>query len=161
MCDVQTVNDFKIGLCGIYAPNSDSPAFYDALDQNLNNIHWNKIVVGDYNLVIDPTMDRYNSLQNNKRSQKRLIQLMEENSLVDIWRIRNLHSKTYSWKNYAETQASRIDFAIISQAIQQLCENITYTTGYRTDHSAVFTSIKDNKHDRGYWLLENECITTS
>ena len=39
--------------------------------------------------MMDPSLDRHNSLLNNWRAHTRLMSLVEENSLSEIWRIRN------------------------------------------------------------------------
>ena len=155
MCKIETESGFATTICNIYAPNTDSPAFFDALDQNLADAHWNKIVMGDFNLVLDTTKDRFQSNHNNSNAQKRLTVLMEEYELTDIWRLRNPHDIYYSWKSYANQRASRIDFCLLPTSVAQLCENVTYMQGICTDHCAMFLSMQDLIHKRGPGLLES------
>ena len=154
-----------MAICSVYAPNDDSPMFFEALDQNLMDLHWNRLIIGDFNLVLDTTLDRYNSNANNLKAAKRLKEMMNEYALSDTWRLRNIHERFYSWRNHTGARASRIDFFLLTKSAEQLCEHCTYTQGVKSDHSAIFLTLKDNVHERGagYWkantsLLENEDI---
>ena len=166
-CDLETMNNFKFALCCIYAPNDDNPAFFDNIDQNMAQLHWNKLIIGDFNLVLDTQKDRYNSCYNNSAASQKLLEIMNEHDLSDTWRVRNPCEIAYSWRNSAQTSASRIDFFIISKAIEPMCEHCQYIYGVMSDHSAVFLSLKDFVHERGpgYWkanasLLENISFAT-
>ena len=150
---METKTGFKTSICNIYAPNSDDPSFFDALSRDIADAHWNKIIVGDYNLVLDTEKDRYDSQWNNKKSCEKLKEVMNEYSLSDTWRIRNPFDRFYSWQDNRRNSASRIDFMLISKQIEPLCENIMYTQGLHSDHAAMFMSMKDVLHERGvgYW----------
>ena len=160
IADVETISGFKTTLCCIYAPNTDSPAFFDALAQNLTEYHWNKILIGDFNLVMDVNMDRFESQFNPKNARAKLEELREEFNLSDTWRIRFPEKIQFSWRNHSERRASRIDFALLSKQIEPLCENIMYAKGVLTDHSSLFLSIKDIKHERGpgYWKCNTSLL---
>ena len=153
-CNVTIIaSSFKIALCSLYAPNEDKPIFYEALDQNISELHWNKLIIGDFNLVLDVKKDRYKSTHNNSRACERLKQMIEDLNLSDTWRTRHPNDIRYSWQNHQKSQASRIDFFLLSTAIEQLCENCMYMQGIMSDHSAIYLSIKDIVHERGpgYW----------
>ena len=152
-CDVETINSFKFALCAVYAPNVDSPSFFNNLEESLLNSHWNRLLIGDFNLVMDAKKDRYNSMSNNSKAQKKLQEMMAELSLSKTWRIHNPHEIRYSWRNNMQSSASRIDFFLISKAIEPLCEYCMYMQGAFSDHSAIFLTLKDTVHEKGpgYW----------
>ena len=102
-------------LCNVYAPNKDNSFFFDALSQNLSDYPAEKIIIGDFNVVIDPKKDRYNSPMNNWKSHASLMELMDEYKLRDTWRCRNNDKQFYSWRRNYTKQASRIDMALISE----------------------------------------------
>ena len=66
-CNISTLNGLQFSLCNIYGPNQDKPSFFQALQQNLSELHPEKIVMGDYNVVMDPSLDRHESVKNNVR----------------------------------------------------------------------------------------------
>ena len=160
-CDIETGTGFKCAICAVYAPNDDSPAYFEALDQNLCGLHWNKCIIGDFNLVMDVKMDRHNSHFNNHKACSCLKEYMVEQDMADVWRIRNPHDKFYSWRNATQTRASRIDMCLLSHNLQQLCENCMYSQGVMSDHSSMFVSIKDCQTERGpgYWKVNNQIIS--
>ena len=73
-----TIDDKRLTLVNIYAPNKDSPDFFNDLKQNIiqqGNI--NIIVVGDWNLLIDPNMDGNNyKFINNPNSRFKVEELI-------------------------------------------------------------------------------------
>ena len=71
----------------------------------------------------------------------------------------NPNSKRYSWyKCRPSLIASRIDFALVSQGISDMCENTGYTTGIKSDHLAFYTYflIRSEPRGRGYWKLNTK-----
>ena len=57
-------DDQNVCLVNIYAPNKDSPVFFERVLNSAQEECDKLIVVGDYNTVIDPTMDRKNMEKN-------------------------------------------------------------------------------------------------
>ena len=165
-CDIKTINGLEFALCNIYGPNQDKPAFYLALSQNIADLHPRKVIMGDFNVTLNSNLDRLNSTEasNNKKCKQALLQLMQEYTLEEVWRSRNPAETRYSWFR-GNTQASRIDYALITKSLEQICENTLYLQGIQTDHSAFIIVLKDLIHERGkgYWkanvsLLQDEKI---
>ena len=150
--------DIRITLCNIYAPNRDSPAFYDALSQRLADYCEHKIIIGDYNLVMDVKMDRSKSSFNYVKARSVLQNLIEEYSLCDIWQERNPVKIRYSWNR--GKHCSRIDFALLSRGIDQMCEHVQYTASTISDHSALYLTVDTVKNTRGagYWKLNTNLL---
>ncbi|MCG8033364.1 MAG: hypothetical protein JAZ03_14460 [Candidatus Thiodiazotropha taylori] len=67
------ITDKKITLINIYGPNEDKPQFYNNIQQLISDIgNENVILCGDWNLVLDPSLDTDNYKQiNNPRARKR------------------------------------------------------------------------------------------
>ena len=98
----------------LYAPNTDTPAFFEEIANKIENYGENKVIVGDYNLILDPVKDRYGlgTRQNNAKSCCVVKSIAENYYLTDIWRDRNPDTLRFSWsKQRPRLQASRIDFA--------------------------------------------------
>ena len=66
-CNVTTLNGLKFSLFNVYGPNQDRPAFFQALSQNISDFFPEKIIMGDFNLVLDVNLDRHNSHHNHKK----------------------------------------------------------------------------------------------
>ena len=82
----------------------------------------------------------------------------EELGLVDIWRIPNPETKMYTWRSLNPLIQRRLDFFLISSALQPMvtCAEIIPTVG--TDHSAVSIKLISQEfqpHGPGYWKFNN------
>ena len=61
------IGEQDITLVAIYAPNVDSSAFFREIEVNLTHRYEHKILIGDFNLTLDPELDRINTYCNNNR----------------------------------------------------------------------------------------------
>ena len=75
-------------LLFIYGPNRDDPNFYTKLNENIAKLKIpNLILAGDWNLVLDPTVDYCNYKHtNNVKAQEKVEEIIADHCLVDIWR---------------------------------------------------------------------------
>ena len=75
-------------LDNVYGPNRDTPAFYEELTEMVKEYqNHNIIIVGDWNLVLDPQLDSYNYKHiNNPKAKESVENMMLELGLTDIWR---------------------------------------------------------------------------
>ena len=70
-------------LCGIYAPNTDTPKFFaDTIDETLN-FPDSKLIIGDFNLTLNVDIDRKGSVWYNNKSKEVLLSAMDELLFVD------------------------------------------------------------------------------
>ena len=101
-----------ITLITIYAPNADSPVFFENVSHILDEFNNDDIIlVGDYNLVIDPQFDSHNYLHvNNPRSRNKVLELIEIYSLIDIYRQYNPTSKRFTWRRNNPYKTSQARF---------------------------------------------------
>ena len=98
---------------------------------------------------------------------------MNEQSLCDVWRVRNPDKKAYTWykRMHNDTSnASRIDFFLVNSGVANKVSKTNITSNVRTDHSMITIEIIDNELKRGpgVWkfndsLLKNDkflgCMT--
>ena len=152
-------------LANIYGPNVDNPDFFRNLIQQIQNTDEHEfIIMGDFNIVIDPQKDRTDHCMYAPRSTNILQEFMEEIELVDIWRIRNPESRIFSWmrenrssNTNKKISASRIDYAISTLGLNNKTQEVKYSFGYKTDHS-LFTfelDLSPYKRGPGYWKFNN------
>ena len=55
-------------IFNIYAPNKDTPGFFHEIENKMRDSEGNIIIMGDFNLALNPTIDRRGSLVNNNKS---------------------------------------------------------------------------------------------
>ena len=157
------IDNMDFVVVNVYGPNKDRPSFIQSVFEQIGELSENIIVMGDYNLTINPNMDRLNTETNNEKAKEALLNLMEELILCDIWRERNPESKTYSWFSHRKngiSKASRIDNLIVSKGCAAKLDNIIYIPGVMTDHSAMYICLSTSKNERGkgYWKFNNTLL---
>ena len=114
-------------LINLYNANTETEqikTIYE-LDQLLSDFCLdlnNKIILaGDFNLFFDPSLEASGGEAAFKnKSISKLLQIFEQNNLVNIWKIRNLSLKRYTFRksDFSGFIQRRLDFIFISNNIQ-------------------------------------------
>ena len=113
---------------------------------------------------MDSQKDRIGTLSDKVHTKEILSQMQNSLLLSDVWRAQNPEEKRYSWyRCRPKLTASRIDYALISVGLVDLCENAGYTTGIKTDHLAffLFFLIDSEPRGAGYWKLNTRHLYNS
>ena len=155
-------NEEKFTLINVYAPNDDNPKFFvDAL-KIFKKWDGKRILIGDFNVALNPKIDRSNKdSKNNNKSMEIINKYLEDSLMSDVWRERNPDRKTYTFcRSKPHFIGSRLDYAIVDSSITEWVNKIDIIPGYRTDHSAIVMNIIPFNVDRGrgYWKLNNQVL---
>ena len=98
----------------------------------------NLILAGDWNLVLDPTIDYCNYKRtNNVKAQEKVEEIIADHCLVHIWRELSLQLQRFTRRRTNPCQQSRLDFFLISENLCNTVRDTDITPGYRTDHSML------------------------
>ena len=146
-------------LVNIYAPNEDKPSFFLEIFQKLEKIEGKRLLMGDFNLALNKTIDRnLDSSNNNDRATEMLNKFFEDTLMTDVWRDRNPNKRQYMFrKTFRQNKyvASRIDYIIIDQSMHSWIEEVKIIPGYRSDHSVVYAVLNTFAISKGvglWWL---------
>lgn len=84
-------------LGNIYVPNFDDERFIYTVLATLPNIHThNLILAGDFNLVMDPVLDRLSNRQSVLTKSAKVLQtFLKSANVVDVWRHLNKRKRKY------------------------------------------------------------------
>ena len=155
-------NEQKLCIAAIYAPNEDKPSFFSTIGEILKDRSEHKIIIGDYNLVLNVEQDRENTYNNNNRAKEEVENLMEQYCLRDIWRIQNGDRREFSWfkKHAYPIKASRIDLALVSGGLDQKIKNSLYLSSIKTDHRGLYLAVDLDPFERGqgFWKLNTTML---
>ena len=162
-----------IYLINIYGPNKDDVELINILDKTLiENNSETFIIGGDFNTTLDNKKDKLNgNLDTHKKCSVRIKEVMENNDLCDIWRIKNHDIKQYTWHSNTNPPIfCRLDYFLISSHILNLVKNCNIKPGYKSDHSIVTFDLdffpSTTERGPGFFkinnsiLLDNEFKTT-
>lgn len=155
-----TMHEKKITLVNVYGPNQDNPQFYRTLFNKISEFDNDQIIMcGDWNFILNPDIDYENYVHiNNPRSRQTMLEFLEENNILDIWRIMNEEKKQFTWRrlNPVRKQA-RLDFFLISDNLSPFVTDTQIIPGFRTDHNSILLKLKFQEGERGpgYWKFNN------
>ena len=171
ICDVN-IEGQDLMLVNVYAPNCDRPSFFIHLFEVMSeHSNVNRVVGGDFNLVLNPNHDSVNRKCNNKKAAKIINMYMEESLLVDIWRSQHKNERRYTHfrtkrgagesliqnkKSYA-----RLDFFLVDYALTAQVNDSNILPSYKTDHAIVKINISEMdelKRGKGIWKLNTSII---
>ena len=95
---ILTTNGLNFRIINIYAPNNDSPHFFEFLKSHIQQSdHDYCIVCGDLNLVLDPEMDSYNYTNlNNPQARRSLLNVIDGFDLNDIFHTLHKEMKQFT-----------------------------------------------------------------
>ena len=118
-------------------------------------------MVGDWNLVMNPSLDYYNYRNvNNVRAQETVVEMMDDLELTDIWRELNPEVLRYSWRRPTPFQQSRLDFFLVSDMLIGNVKDADIHYGYRSDHSLIDLHLAFSKEERhkGFWKFNSSLL---
>ena len=164
------LDDNQIRLLNVYGPNTinERIEFYDNHVSHFLDTDSSKIVGGDFNCTLNPSIDRLNTHTRIRQSledggSKSIENILNKYDLEDVWRRRNPDNIKFTWKNSGKHQASRIDYWLISRSLDSCMKATDIIECPFSDHDAVLIYINMNeiKRGKGYWKMSNDVIQSS
>ena len=160
--DIQIENK-NVTLLNLYGPNKDSPQFYDTISEIIQDFGNDYVIMcGDFNLVLNPELDYDKGYKNtnNPNARQKVLELIENFILVDIFRELHSNSRRYTWRKNNPKKQARLDFFLISENLLPSVKISDIDFGYRSDHSFPKVILKFNefKHGKGLWKFNNSLL---
>lgn len=163
------VSSYVIG--SLYAPTRDKAQdqlnFISLVAEKMEELESENILLGgDFNVCMNNDMDcsNINTSYPDSMYLAALDNLIEEIKLCDIWRIRNVDVKQYSY--HKGHYASRLDYWFISENISGAVSKVEIVVTSLSDHNMVALELGSRQQSRGpgYWkfnalLLQDEEYT--
>ena len=82
--------------------------------------------------------------------------LQNELDLVDVWRIKNPQSRSYTWSQKSPPIFCRLDYWLISNNLQDFVNTTDIIPAIKTDHAAIELNLTDsnqNSKGPGFWKM--------
>ena len=155
----------RISFGVVYGPNKDNPSFYTNLKNSVSKMgNQHIILVGDWNMLLDPELDGKNYKNiNNPNARQKVLQLITELDLYDIFRCENNEKQLYTWKRKISSgliQMGRLDFFLISESLLSYSKKVSIHPAYRSDHNLISLSLVFNKpqKNKNFWKFNNSLL---
>ena len=111
----------------------------------------NIIVRGDFNCPLDPMLDKKGGVMVPRKMVIDNIEcLQNELDLVDVWRIKNPQSRSYTWSEKSPPIFCPLDYWLKSNNLQDFANTTDIIPAINTDHAAIELNLTDsNQNSKG------------
>ncbi|KAJ8035960.1 LINE-1 retrotransposable element ORF2 protein [Holothuria leucospilota] len=153
-------HDFTI--LSIYGPNRDTPNFYHHISELLGELNDTFVILGgDWNCVLDPSLDCDGYLHdNNPMARNAILNMLNDYDLSDPYRVIHPNRKVYTWRKLNPLKQARLDYFLVSNELLSFLDSVDIGLGYRTDHSLVHIKfvISNQIRGRSYWKFNTSLL---
>ena len=161
--DLEIQDIARFLLINLYAPNDDSPTFFENIFNEVENMDIkNLIITGDWNLINDFEKDTFNYKKlNNPKAQQIVTEYKNKLDLIDIWRQAHPDDSKFTLRQMYYNKMARLDFFLISEPLLDIYGDSSIKNCYRSDHSPINLKLITSKHKKGQgnWKLNNSLLS--
>ena len=117
---------------------------------------------GDFNSFFNCKLDADGGNPKLKiQSITKLVSMMSENDLCDIFRVRNPEMKRYTWRRKTPFKQHRLDYFLISDQLQDQIDQADTIPSIQSDNSTLELKVCGTKRSSkgpSYWKLNNSLL---
>ncbi len=126
-------------MINIYAPNYDDGNFFDKLFSTIpSDNNYNLIIGGDFNCVLNTTLDRSSNKPQSLTKSARVINgFISQYGVSDIWRFKFNNKKVFSFFSNTYHSYTRIDYFLLDNRLLGNVTSCSYHSITISDHGAV------------------------
>ena len=156
-------------LLNYYAPTKSNQVeqtqYLDKLVPLVTEYHENLIWAGDFNVNINPKIDKKGGRQEKESNYaKKLINIMEELNLIDIGRTINPEVQRYTWRENTPHGIiqSRLDMFICPNNLIYNVKKCNIENSVYSDHNPITLSLYTNSESvrgKGTWKFNNSLLS--
>lgn len=151
----------SVTMLNVYGPNQDDADFFVNLFFKINCSPTELIIGGDFNLVLDPNMDRSSSSSKPLSSAaKALKRELTDLNMIDVWRAKHGHRREYSYYSHVHNSYSRIDMVFIHAGMEHLVTSCEYLAKTHSDHAPLLLGLnnQDQKNSPKRWRFPTHLV---
>jgi len=160
------INGKTTCLINVYAPTQDYPKeqneFLEQYQSYLEMFQDDEILAGgDWNIQLNPKLDKYEGDHTPQTSASKLLaEIITNNNLMDIWRLKNPDNIKFSWRRRNPIRQSRIDLWIIPNTLIYSVDSCEIRPSIRSDHSLVTLILNKPvaQRGKGYWKFNSSLL---
>ena len=146
-------------LACIYAPSSgDRPGFFERLFFEMAATDCDhKLVVGDFNVALNPSLDTLNYSEIRRPiARVKILDKMNEGGFVDIFREIFPDKKVFSWESTGNDRKARLDYFLVDGNLGKYVNGINYANLFASDHKMVYIDIDfaNFKQGKSQWKYQ-------
>lgn len=149
----------EITLINVYAPPASDWIFYKRIFDLMVNSQGVVICGGDFNIRLNPVLDSSRVTTQNKTLTKRMMSLMSELGIKDVWRELYPTCRDYTHFSFPHSVYSRLDYFFMFSADRFKIMDCNIETIDLSDHSPISLSlILGGKIRKNLWRLNSNIL---
>ena len=117
----------------------------------------NIVIGGDFNCPLNPTLDKTGGIMTPRKSVINcIIDVQSQLDLVDIWRVKNPQTKSFTWSQRSPLIFCRLGYWLISNNLHYWVKATNIIPAIRNDHSAIyleFGNVDKEAKGSGFWKM--------
>ena len=119
----------------------------------------NIIIGGDFNCPLNTILDKKGGIPTPRKSVVSIINSIQDYlDLIDIWRVKNPNTKSYTWSQNSPLIFCLLDYWLISNNLHDLTTSTDIIPAIKTDHSAISLELNNNDNQiKGPGLWKMNC----
>ena len=133
---------------------------------NVKNINNKNIIPGgNFNMHFDSKLETKGGKPVlKKQSIAKMVELLENFDLCDIWRIRNFKKRRFTFRqnHFSGYIQRRLDYFFVSNSLQEAIKSVDILASFSTDHSPIFitlSKLNEFTKGKGLWKFNNSLIS--
>lgn len=149
-----------VTLLNVYAPPGSGWLFYRKMfDLMTTKAQGVVICGGDFNTHLQPSLDVSNGKSETKPISRKMVDLMKELGIIDIWRELHPTTRDYTYYSAPHSVYTRIDYFFIFSRDLHKIERCNIGPITLSDHSPVFIHMSFNREKRStLWRLNSNIL---
>lgn len=160
------VDGDKICIVNVYAPSSNNVQekndFVKSLNDMMLEIEDESIICGgDYNVCMNPSLDKYQGSGDPSEYANNIQNLCVNFNLIDIWRCLNPEIKRFTWRQNNPLRQSRLDYWFVSVNLLYNVIDCDIKPSFRSDHSMLILNFENgaaNQRGSGFWKFNSNLL---
>ena len=156
ICTIE-VEGQKFELYNLYAPNQDSPEFFEGILHEIKSNQDTQIILGgDPNVYLSEHDKQGGSKFEMSKSSELIDVFMDEYNWSDVWRYLNAEKFQFTWHGPTRIY-SRLDYFMVPDGQLDHVRDCEIIPGFRSDHAFLKLHYAVNLSTKGpgFWKLNN------
>nr|AAD02930.1 reverse transcriptase [Oryzias latipes] len=154
------INSILITLLNVYVPPGSDWSFYRHIFEIISTKSQGTLICGgDFNIVLNNSLDSSNGKGDYRKIGKKMRHLMEEMGIVDVWRENNPTKREYTHYSHPHNAYSRLDYIFMFKNDLLRVKNSDIGICAISDHNPVTVSLYLAGQKRTtVWRLNNNIL---
>ena len=143
-------------IVAIYAPDGSNATYWTELHDKMDKKKFKQILIGDFNVTLDPYLDRTNyKMDNHTKGREVINSWLQREEYIDAYRYIYPTTRGFSWRwdgnkgNPSRDLKGRLDHYLVIHDMLENLINVNYQYTTASDHASIIIEIGTGAEEHG------------